>query len=116
MTTLAAAQSVFHEALNQVLQVKPDDPFYQQWNIKRYSLEDIAKDVQQAASVYTSDSHRKAGKWLAKLSEKVMLYSPIMDVFAQMDPQYACLAWGTTKLLLTVCNLIWLFELWFNKQ
>jgi hypothetical protein len=103
MTALAAAQSVFDQALELVHNQRPQDDLLCQWRTKQFSITDIKQEVQRARAQHATRSRRKAAKWLARLSEKVMLYAPVMDVFAQLDPQYVCLAWGTTKFLLIVC-------------
>ena len=105
MTTLATTQSVFDQALELVHNKAHKDDVLHRWKTKQFSIEDIEQEIQNAVSQYANRSSRKASKWLAKLSEKVMLYAPVMDVFAQLDPQYVCLVWGTTKFLFMVRSL-----------
>jgi hypothetical protein len=55
----------------------------------------VVKEAYEARS-----QQSKARKWLTKFSERVMQYGKVMDTFANYDPQYCALAWGTMKFLL----------------
>ena len=105
MTTPAVAQSVFDQALELVHTKRPKNDVLREWKTKQFSIEDIEQEVHNAVARYTNRSGRKVTKWLAQFSEKLMLYAPVMDVFAQLDPQHVCLVWGTTKFLFMVMSL-----------
>ena len=69
------------------------------------SIQDVCATVDQAKQRYddASKSHSGARRWLEKLSSRVVHYQPVMDALAQHHPEYVALAWGTVKLILTVC-------------
>lgn len=98
----AAARQVFDQALQLLHKQNPEDKLTGYWISKQFSIEDVVVEVEKAKLYHASRPELKATKWLGKLSEKILMYAPVMDVFAQLDPQYVCLAWGATKFLLMV--------------
>lgn len=59
----------------------------------------VAASLKQYASEHQS---KKTIKWLLKLSETIVHYGEVLDVFVQHHPEYVALVWGTMKLLFTV--------------
>ncbi|KAI1198722.1 hypothetical protein F5X97DRAFT_342416 [Nemania serpens] len=58
----------------------------------------VAASLKQYASEHQS---KKTIKWLLKLSETIVHYGEVLDVFVQHHPEYVALVWGTMKLLFT---------------
>jgi hypothetical protein len=67
------------------------------------SIEDVEAAVKNAQTKYEkSTGKRKAQKWLAKLSGRIMYYGAVLDTLAQHHPEYVSLAWGAFKLVFIV--------------
>lgn len=44
----------------------------------------------------------KARKWLLRATSVIQYYSSVIDVFAQISPEYVSLVWGSMRLVVTV--------------
>lgn len=73
------------------------------------SLEDVYTVVFAALERYESRRKETATRdCLVRLSQRVHLYSGILDIFAQHHPEYVALAWGSMKFLIIVCYLVFI--------
>ncbi|KAF2739170.1 hypothetical protein EJ04DRAFT_354324 [Polyplosphaeria fusca] len=69
------------------------------------SLDDVKKTLEESKRKYESKKTSKVHKWLCVLSNKIMYYAPVVDVFAQVQPEYSSVIWGTMKfLMMSVMN------------
>jgi hypothetical protein len=80
------------------------------WLRSNHSMQDVQAIVQDAKEKYVSSKQGKAGKWLTKLSSRIMLYSTLLDTFSQHHPEYVSLAWGAFKVVFVVGSTPYLVE------
>lgn len=70
---------------------------------KHANMEAVLASVAEAGETYkTKRGSSRAQEALIDLSERVHLYSGILDVIVQHHPEYTALVWGAMKLLFTV--------------
>jgi len=55
---------------------------------------------------YQSQKESKVCLWLERISNRVVHYGAILDVFVQHHPEYVSLVWGTFKFLFTVSHVV----------
>lgn len=68
------------------------------------TLQDLENVVKTARDNYAFTRTKKAGKWLERVSSRLMYYGNIFDVLAQHHPEYVALAWGAMKFLFIVSS------------
>ncbi len=70
---------------------------------KAASIQDIRDLIEASKIKYESEKKfPKARKWLRRAALTIHHYGGVIDVFAQVSPEYVSLVWGSMKLVLTV--------------
>lgn len=101
-TPVSAAQSAFAEACA-LIQAQHPATSVSALLSSSTSLENVVATVQQAQDKYDARSYGKLRSWLGRLSKGIMSYAKIVDMLAQIHPEYTSIAWGTFKLVFIVC-------------
>ena len=67
------------------------------------SLGDIKYLLAKSKAKYENEKKfPKARKWLSRAALTIHHYGTVIDVFAQVSPEYVSLVWGSLKLVATV--------------
>ena len=70
------------------------------------SMRDIQALIGKSKNKYENEKRfPKARKWLGRAASTIHHYSSVIDVFAQISPEYVSLVWGSMKLILTVSQI-----------
>ncbi|KAJ8112585.1 hypothetical protein OPT61_g5070 [Boeremia exigua] len=95
------AEEAFQAAKAQFESVLTKDPKKVTFVQSQSTLEGVQDVVKRAMDKYNSSrGENETRTWLVKLSQRIHLYSSVLDVFAQHHPEYVALAWGSMKFLL----------------
>ncbi|TKA77497.1 hypothetical protein B0A49_00787 [Cryomyces minteri] len=101
--SLFDAQDIYNRAVARFNDELTKDESKRKWLRGKNTIQDVQAAVLEAQSRYQAKSEQsKIRTWLASLSARLMHYAAVMDVFAQIHPEYAALAWGTIKFLFII--------------
>ena len=67
------------------------------------SMRDVQALIETSKNKYENEKRfPKARKWLGRAASTIHHYGSVIDVFAQISPEYVSLVWGSMKLIVTV--------------
>lgn len=97
-------QQAFQEAVQYFSTELTQDEGERQWIAQRICIADVLAVVQQAQEKYAASKskHGSFRQRVVQLSERLLFYSSVIDVFVQVNPEYSALAWGAIKFVLMV--------------
>lgn len=97
-------QQAFQEAVQYFSTELTQDEVERRWIAQRTSIADVLAVVQEAQAKYaaTKSNHGRFCQLAMKLSESLLFYASVIDVFVQIHPEYSALAWGAVKFVLLV--------------
>ncbi|KAJ9633991.1 hypothetical protein H2204_006538 [Knufia peltigerae] len=95
-------QQAFQEAVQYFSTELTQDEVERRWIAQRTSIADVLAVVQEAQAKYaaTKSNHGRFCQLAMKLSESLLFYASVIDVFVQIHPEYSALAWGAVKFVL----------------
>ena len=98
-------QRAFQEAVQYFSTELTQDEVERRWIAQRTSIADVLAVVQEAQAKYAAlkSKHGRFRQLVMQLPERLLFYSGVIDVFAQVHPEYSALAWGAIKFVLLVC-------------